>query len=97
MKESPPSKSTARHLDQVSKTTSYAMPATKDFTAVTRRGIKRNLIQLPVSDQEPRSRNSDFEGDDIGSYSADLDPVEAAHENGLLSAFARSRLWRWSG
>ena len=46
MKESLNLQSTAKSLDQVSKTTSYAMPATKDFTpGDLAEELRRNLVQ----------------------------------------------------
>lgn len=46
MKESLNLQSTAKNLDQVSKTTSYAMPATKDFTpGDLAEELRRNLVQ----------------------------------------------------
>lgn len=46
MKESLNLQSTAKNLDQVSKTTSYAMPATKDFTSGDlAEELRRNLVQ----------------------------------------------------
>ncbi len=47
MKESLNLQSTAKSLDQVSKTTSYAMPATKDFTpGDLAEELRRNLVVL---------------------------------------------------
>ncbi len=62
MKESLNLQSTAKSLDQVSKTTSYAMPATKDFTpGDLAEELRRNLVQPIVVGTGTKIKESSVE------------------------------------
>lgn len=62
MKESLNLQSTAKSLDQVSKTTSYAMPATKDFTpGDLAEELRRNLVQPIVIGTGTKIKESSVE------------------------------------